>query len=403
MGAAASNFCGGDSATDDERGAGAALKRLSRSRELPAVRSVEDLLPPELFFKTVAGSLLMQQDIANVTVVNRQFKETCYNARMLTGRGAMALIGQGCEPSVAEAKKWYTVAADMYGTREALCMLGAMASGGASPTMLLLMHAPRPGDLGEAERYFRAAIAAEASPPDSYVMFAPAGHALDVVRLDLAHVLLANGGSLDEVDALLDAVLDHGPIPPKQPLRHPHMEASVMKALMIHSGEVEGTLGEALALLEAVPEEHRQSQCEYLLGKIYKDLDEASPNDEYAKKAFYHINKAMGKLHGPAAFDLGELAENGRGTETNLVTAYTSYILGSSPGRDERAIARVRELRAAGPPYGDELTVAVAQWLQMRALRPNTSGRPFQGTIEEALELIIVGEPQYGEPLGEPQ
>ena len=53
--------------------------------------------------------------------------------------------------------------------------------------------------------------------------------------------------------------------------------------------------------------------------------------------------------------------------------------------------------------YGDELTVAVAQWLQMRALRPNTSGRPFQGTIEEALELIIVGEPQYGEPLGEPQ
>ncbi len=165
MGAAASNFCGGDSATDDERGAGPAdgLKRLSRSRELPAVRSVEDLLPPELFFKTVAGSLLMQQDIANVTVVNRQFKETSYNARMLTGRGAMALIGQGCEPSVAEAKKWYTVAADMYGTREALCMLGAMASGGASPTMLLLMHPPRPGDLGEAERYFRAAIAAEAS------------------------------------------------------------------------------------------------------------------------------------------------------------------------------------------------------------------------------------------------
>ena len=52
---------------------------------------------------------------------------------------------------------------------------------------------------------------------------------------------------------------------------------------------------------------------------------------------------------------------------------------------------------------GDELTVAVAQWLQMRALRPNTSGRPFQGTIEEALELIIVGEPQYIEPLGEPQ
>ena len=128
-----------------------------------------------------------------------------------------------------------------------------------------------------------------------------------------------------------------------------------------------------------------QSQCEYLLGKIYKDLDEASPNDEHAKKAFYHINKAMGKLHGPAAFDLGELAENVRGTETNLVTAYTSYILGSSPGRDERAIARVRELRAAGPPYTAELTVAVAQWNVLES----REGPLNSETIDEALARII--------------
>ena len=76
-------------------------------------------------------------------------------------------------------------------------------------------------------------------------------------------------------------------------------------------------------------------------------------------------------------------------------------------GRDRQQYLRRRQRdrrkgRRRGP-YGNELTVAVAQWLQMRALRPNTSGRPFQGTIEEALELIIVGEPQYGEPLGEPQ
>ena len=73
------------------------------------------------------------------------------------------------------------------------------------------------------------------------------------------------------------------------------------------------------------------------------------------------------------------------------MTAYTAYVMGSGLGRDERAIARVRELRAAGPPYTAELTVAVAQWLQLRARRPGPPN--FQGTMEEALDMII-GEPQ---------
>ena len=98
----------------------------------------------------------------------------------------------------------------------------------------------------------------------------------------------------------------------------------------------------------------------------------------------------MGGGYRGAAFDLGELAENGRGTEANLLMAYTAYIMGSSPGRDERALERVRELRAAGPPYSTELTVAVSQWLTLAARRPGPDD--FQGTMEEALDMII-GEP----------
>ena len=34
---------------------GPAPKRLRRASDLPAIQSVEDLFPPEMFFKTVAG------------------------------------------------------------------------------------------------------------------------------------------------------------------------------------------------------------------------------------------------------------------------------------------------------------------------------------------------------------
>ena len=60
--------------------------------DLPAIQSVEDLFPPEVFFKTVAGGYLEAEEIGNVACANRQFKETSYNPRMTTGRGCVALI-----------------------------------------------------------------------------------------------------------------------------------------------------------------------------------------------------------------------------------------------------------------------------------------------------------------------
>ena len=47
MGTTASNLFRG--------GAPPPSKRLRRASDLPAIQSVEDLFPPEVFFKTVAG------------------------------------------------------------------------------------------------------------------------------------------------------------------------------------------------------------------------------------------------------------------------------------------------------------------------------------------------------------
>ena len=88
-----------------------------------------------MFFKTVAGGYLEAEEIGNVACANRQFKETSYNPRMTTGRGCVALIGQGCSPSVPEAKKWFKIAAELHGTREALIFLGEWASGGTTTFM----------------------------------------------------------------------------------------------------------------------------------------------------------------------------------------------------------------------------------------------------------------------------
>jgi len=72
MSATASSICGGDSAaaSDDPPGDDA-LSRPHRASELPVVRSVEDLygLPQVLFFKIIGSRYLLQQEIANVTVV----------------------------------------------------------------------------------------------------------------------------------------------------------------------------------------------------------------------------------------------------------------------------------------------------------------------------------------------
>ena len=53
----------------------------------------------------------------------------------------------------------------------------------------------------------------------------------------------------------------------------------------------------------------------------------------------------MGKGHNRAAFAVGVMAEEGFGTTVDLTRAYLAYIVGCM-ARDERAIARVRELRA---------------------------------------------------------
>ena len=171
--------------------AAADLRRLRRDPELPAVRCVEDLFPETSLFKSMLNAVGIG-DVANVVVLNRQFKEECYDARMLTGRACMALIGQDCEQNATEARKWYRVCADMHGTREALCMRGAIANeGGASSVLTVMVSSLGEAavDLDESERCLRAAIAADDSPPGSYVLLAPAGRALDAAKVDLAMTL----------------------------------------------------------------------------------------------------------------------------------------------------------------------------------------------------------------------
>ncbi len=186
MGTTASNLFRGGTA-------GPAPKRLRRASDLPAIQSVEDLFPPEVFFKTVAGGYLEPEEIGNVACANRQFKETSYNPRMTTGRACIALIGQGCSPSVPEAKKWFKIAAELHGTREALIFLGEMASGGTTSLMKMFVRS-RTEDAAEAETLFRAAVEADDSPSESYCIFAPAGHALDLARIGLATMLVRKGG-----------------------------------------------------------------------------------------------------------------------------------------------------------------------------------------------------------------
>ena len=51
----------GTTASNLFRGGASAPKRLRRASDLPAIQSVEDLFPPEVFFKTVAGGYLEPQ------------------------------------------------------------------------------------------------------------------------------------------------------------------------------------------------------------------------------------------------------------------------------------------------------------------------------------------------------
>ena len=392
MGATASNFfCGGDSAAEGAAD-GPAPKRLRRASELPAIQSVEDLFPPEMFFKTVAGGYLEPEEIGNVACANRQFKETSYNPRMTTGRGCIALIGQGCSPSVPEAKKWFKIAAELHGTREALIFLGEMASGGTTSLMKMFVRSSPPYDPVEAENLFRAAVEADDSPSESYCIFAPAGHALDLARIGLATMLKRGGDEmLVEAANLLDAVLDHDNIPSNQPqqLRRPNSEARALRADIILRQQAPGALAEALELVEAIPaadlEGIEGSNCAYMLGKVYKTLDEETPNDEHARRAWEHINAAMGEGHPLAAFDMGQMAERGRGTPVHMLTAYTGYVMATMRTfPDMRAVARLEEVIAAGPPLPMELVVAAARARQYNAQADGIIQETI--TFEQAME-----------------
>ena len=371
--------------TVDSATASADLRRLRRDPELPAVKFVEDLFPETQLFKKLFTAL-GARELESITCVNRQFKAECYDARLLTRRACKALIapmGGGCapRPSAAEARKWYRVCADMHGTREALCMLGGMANeGGASATLTELISSLGEAavDLDESERCLRAAIAADDSHPASYAILAPAGHALDVAKVDLA-LTLANKEWRDrepgadrlspdvlvETNMLLDEVLGHDAVPGDVPFRDPHREAATLKAQMIHKGEAPGTPSDVLALIGAIPLDKLDANCNYLLGEVYKKLDEETPNDEHARRAFDHITRALRAGHPGTPFDLGELLETGRGTEAHLPRAYYMYVMAAFHAEDPRAVARLAEDVAAGPPYPPELLGAMEEFPEL--------------------------------------
>ena len=97
----------------------------------------------------------------------------------------------------------------------------------------------------------------------------------------------------------------------------------------------------------------------------------------------------MGKRHTRAPFDLGLMTEEGFGTADQL-NAYIFYIRGCLE-RDERAIARMRELRAAA---SENLRAAVRVFYQNGSLH-NDSVRGNE-TLVDLLNWFLAGEPQGG-------
>ena len=73
------------------------------------------------------------------------------------------------------------------------------------------------------------------------------------------------------IAALADAGMGHDEVPSvhEVPFRYPRREAATLKAQMIQKGELAGTPADVLALIEAIPPDERDPNCDYLLGKIY--------------------------------------------------------------------------------------------------------------------------------------
>ena len=119
-----------------------------------------------------------------------------------------------------------------------------------------------------------------------------------------------------------------------------------------------------------------------------------SHDDKHAKLAVQHFLKALTQGHKRAAFDSGVMAEEGFGTPVNLENAYLVYILGCS-ARDERAIAKVRELRANNN-VSAHLFVALGTaydrgMLAEEVVRGNE-------TLEDLRELYLIFEPPGNHP-----
>ena len=66
-------------------------------------------------------------------------------------------------------------------------------------------------------------------------------------------------------------------------------------------------------------------------------------------------------------FEMGQLAERGRGTDLSLSNAYFMYLRNAFHGGDgnERSIARLAEDVAAGPPYPPELLGAMEEFPEL--------------------------------------
>ena len=113
---------------------------------------------------------------------------------------------------------------------------------------------------------------------------------------------------------------------------------------------------------------------------VRRRLDEENPNDEHARRAFVHLRLAFQEGHPRSPFDMGELAERGRGTEVSLHNAYFMYIRAAFYGGDERPVERIAQDIEAGPPYPPELIGAMQEFPELF-----TSS---DGTHDGALDLV---------------
>ena len=117
-----------------------------------------------------------------------------------------------------------------------------------------------------------------------------------------------------------------------------------------------------------------------------------SHDDKHAKLAVQHFLKALTQGHKRAAFDSGVMAEEGFGTPPHIVNAYVAYILGCM-ARDERAVAKVRELRAnMSAHFFVALGAAYDQGILTEArVRGNE-------TLEDLREFYLMFEPPGNHP-----